>query len=98
MASYPAYADSHHALGLSCLALEWWDDAHEAFVRALRCNSDFHEARVYLAWGLFARGESARAEAELRRVLEADPDHGSARGLLGRRGAARVSTDTKAAA
>jgi tetratricopeptide (TPR) repeat protein len=86
VARYPSYADSHHALGLSYLALDWWDDANEAFSRALRSNSDFHEARVYLAWGLFARGESARAEAELRRVLEADPDHGSARGLLGKRG------------
>lgn len=83
---YPGYADSHHAVGLSCLALEWWDDASEAFCRALLCNSGFHEARVYLAWVLFARGESVRAEAELRRVLEADPEHGSARDLLAGRG------------
>jgi tetratricopeptide (TPR) repeat protein len=98
VSQYPSYPDSHHAVGLSCLALEWWDDANEAFSRALRCNSQFHEARIYLAWVLFSRGESARAEAELRRILEADPDHRSARGLLGRRGRALTAERRDSAA
>jgi tetratricopeptide (TPR) repeat protein len=98
VARYPSYPDSHHAMGLSCLALDWWDDANQAFCRALRCNSEFHEARVYLAWVLFARGESARAEAELRRLLEAAPGHGSARGLLVERGAGAIGAATEDAA
>ena len=85
---FSAYPDSHHAVGLSCLALEWLDDAAEAFGRALGVNPDFHEARVYLAWVMFACGQSHRAEAELDRVLDVEPEHTSAQLLLLGRGAA----------
>jgi tetratricopeptide (TPR) repeat protein len=91
---FPSYPDAHHFVGLSCLALEWWDDAIEAFARALRWNSEFHEARVYLACVLFARGESARAESELARVLRADPEHAAARRLLDERGSVAAAEGT----
>ena len=89
-AESPDHADAHHAVGLACLGLDWWDDAMEAFGRALRVNADFHEARVYLAWVFYARGESGAAEAELDRVLARDPGFVSAQKLRSNRGAGRV--------
>lgn len=87
---FPGYADVQHALGLAYVALDWWDDAIEAFLRALERNPSYHEARVYLAWVLFTRGESQPAEGELARVLAASPGNEPALRLWRQRGATRA--------
>lgn len=88
--AYPNHPDAHHAVGLACLSLDWRDDALEAFHRALGVNPDYHEARIYLAWVLFSRGDSIRAECELKRILMQEPRHSNARALLEKRGAVGV--------
>src|SRR5262245_930929 len=58
---FPHFPDAHLAVGLCSLALEWWDDASEAFLRALERNPGYHEARVYLACALFGAKEGRLA-------------------------------------
>jgi tetratricopeptide (TPR) repeat protein len=72
---FPHFPDAHFAVGLCSLALEWWDDAAEAFLRALERNPGYHEARVYLACALFGAREARLAEEELARVLRSSPGH-----------------------
>ncbi|HKA24290.1 MAG TPA: tetratricopeptide repeat protein [Candidatus Eisenbacteria bacterium] len=72
---FPHFPDAHFAVGLCSLALEWWDDAAEALLRALERNPGYHEARVYLACALFGAREARLAEEELSRVLRSSPGH-----------------------
>jgi len=72
---FPHFPDAHFAVGLCSLALEWWDDAAEAFLRALERNPAYHEARVYLACALFGAREARLAEEELARILRSSPGH-----------------------
>jgi tetratricopeptide (TPR) repeat protein len=72
---FPHFPDAHFAVGLCSLALEWWGDAAEAFMRALERNPGYHEARVYLACALFGAREARLAEEELARVLRSSPGH-----------------------
>jgi tetratricopeptide (TPR) repeat protein len=78
---FPGAPAAHAAVGLACLALGWSDDALEAFGRAVECDPDHHEARLYLAWTLFLGGETSAAENEVLLVLAACPGHELALGL-----------------
>ena len=94
----PGSAETHHTLGITYLALDWLDDAEESFGRALRINPDYHEARIYLAWVLYGRGESMRAESELNTLLGAVPNHGPAQRLAATRGASEGGRASESAA
>jgi tetratricopeptide (TPR) repeat protein len=78
---FPDFPDSHVALGLCFLQLQWWDDAIEAFTRSLSLHPAYHEARVHLARALFGSGDTPAGEEELSRVLSLCPGHELALGL-----------------
>jgi len=96
---HPGYADLQALLGAHELRCGLVDDGIASLVRALGIHPGFHAARVELARGLYARGESGRALGELRAILEHAPSHGDAAALLGewtsRRGAPSPDSRTR---
>jgi len=72
-----------YLLGKCLLGLEKWDEAIGALARAARLDSREPAIPLRLAEAYFQSGRSARARAELRRVLELRPDDAAALNRLG---------------
>jgi Flp pilus assembly protein TadD len=81
---YPEFAEGHNTLGIQYVRLKQFDKAITEFRAAATINPHMAEAVNNQTAVLFLVGRNAEAESAARHCLDLDPQHKSARYLLGR--------------
>ncbi len=91
----PHRSEPHYAYGQAWLALDEPGRAEQAFMAALRINSDWADAWVNYGIARYRQGDIETAKTAMRRALRAAPGHHAATANLG--GLMRISGEAQSA-
>ena len=79
----PGSADNYFGLAMAYQGIEKaYEFAEEAFLKAIKIDPGFIDARLYLSVLYAETGQIQRAQDQIRKILDIDPNHREARELL----------------